>query len=252
MKKVAPAILSFLLLCKMFGYAQCPIISEIDTNTFVTLTMPNGSKTPLGDSLLLQDTGTYRLTATVNWTDSLSLSFILTGEEEVVKVFIDSPVPSCRDFNTQQTVFSIERHLFPPKNVEIETYKYKRRGRIEGPIFKIKNGSKDTLYGYFSPNFLWGWLEVFDNGKRTGWLFGTRDYQYNGGGKPLFPNYTKKATVGKSGIHVHAGIYRYHILYSTKPQNLGIPLTYKTSTRDWYTSVKSWYHLTCDFEIKYD
>ncbi|MBQ6726328.1 MAG: hypothetical protein IJQ89_07080 [Bacteroidales bacterium] len=216
------------------------------------MTKPDGQKAMLSDSIMLRDTGSYRLTATVNGSDTLSLSFILTGGEEVVKVCINNPLPSCRDGNTKKTVFSIERHLFPPKNVEIETYKYKRRGRIEGPIFKIKNGSKDTLYGYFSPNFLWGWLEVFDNGKRTGWLFGTRDYQYNGGGKPLFPNSTKKATVGKSGIHVHAGIYRYHILYSTKPQNIGIPLTYKTSTRDRYTSVKSWYHLTCDFEIKYD
>ena len=102
MKKVALAIVSFLLLCKMFGYAQCPIISRIDSNAFVTMTMPNGNKTLLGDSLLLQDTGTYRLTATVNGSDTLSLSFILTGGEEAVKVCINNPLPSCRDGNTKK------------------------------------------------------------------------------------------------------------------------------------------------------
>ena len=250
MKKLVLLGIIFCVLGITSVRAQCPLIASIDTTATVIMTKPDGQKAILSDSIMLRDTGTYRLTATVNGSDTLSLSFILTGGEEVVKVCINTPLPSCKDFNTKKTVFSIERHLFPPKNVEIETYKYKRKGRIVGPIFKIKNGSEDTLYGYWSPNFLGGWLEVFENGKRINWLYGSIYYQYNDGGKPLFPNSTKKATVGKSGIHVPADTYRYHILFSTKPQKHGIPLTHQTATRDWNTSVQSWYHLTCDFEIK--
>lgn len=226
--------------------AQCPLIASIDTTATVIMAMPNGNKTLLGDSLLLQDTGTYRITAVVNNSDTFSLPLKITGNEELVKLWLNS-----HSDNIPKTFISIENHLGSLDSVDMKYSHYERNGDVIGPYFKIRNNSHDTICGYRHPDFLWGWLEVLENGKSVNILYGIIDVNCIGDG-PLLPNSTKTATIGTWGLPVSVGNYRFHILLSTKPQKHGISLTHQTVTRDWYTSVQSWHHLTCDFEIKSD
>ena len=209
------------------------------------MTMPNGRETPVGDSIVLGEYGEYRLQAIVDERDTMSLSFTLTGEVEMVDVRLSlrqSPSDA-----RQSVIFEVDRYLAPLEGVGVAGLHYQKASDIVGPIFTIKNDSEDTLYGYWLPNYFWGWVEVLIDGYPVGKLMGSVDVNFVEG-KPFVPKTCKTATVGSFGQGVPAGTdCRFHLLYYTRPQTHGARLVRETDTQRWFISNKSWYHLTYDF-----
>ena len=248
-------LLQGIMLC-LFGVAtargQCPMMAKIDDMATIILTMPDGTSVPLGDSTILWEKGTYRLWAVVDDTnsnrDTLSRSFALTGEEREVQVSL-----SCHPANfylpLPSVIFIIERHLWPPEEIEIEYSHYATTSDFRGPYFWVKNGSQDTLYGYWEPTHFWGWVERMMDGVPVRKLIGTIDHNFSPAG-PFEPHTQRMATIGSFGSPVPFGHdYRFHLLYSNHPQTPGAPLTRESDKYKWFTSVQSWYHLTCDFTL---
>ena len=116
-----------------------------------------------------------------------------------------------------------------------------------GPVFTVYNGSEDTLYGRYLPNYLWGWLEVLKDGVSMGKQIGMIDVNFVEG-SPFIPKSFKCATVGSFGRHVYAGIdYRFVLDCYTPYRST---LAHESATYRWFTHVNSWYQLTYDFRIE--
>ena len=224
---------------------QCPMKAKIDDNAVLQLRMPDGKEVPVDEGMVLHELGEYRLWAVVDnfngLMDTTSLTFTLTGEEMQVEVSL-----SCYD--KYDVFFSVTRHLIPPKEIEIAYDKYvEANGNVfPGPYFRVKNGSNDTLFGYWLPDYLWGSVEVMKDGVPLGMLGATIDYNFSGG-QPCLPHTEDIAIVGSFGRQLGDGQYRFHLLYSTHRQLRGYTLTREESPYRWFTSVQSWYDLTCDF-----
>lgn len=214
--------------------------AEIDSTATLTMTMPNGVELPLTDSTLLKERGNYRLLADVQG-DTLTLSFTLTGEENKMEVSLK--------VRQEEILFDVTQYLPPLKEVEIEE-KFQRKDDWTNTIFLLTNNSEDTLFGYFLPNYMWGWLEVMRDSLPTNHkLYGRIDLNFVES-VPFLPHTQKYACVASFGRYVPPYTYRFHLLYSTRRQSKDPSLVRETAMHRWFTSVQSWHHLTYDFEIK--
>ena len=83
MKKIVSICTLLLAIGTLSAQPQCLMTAHLDTATQVIMTMPNGLEMPVGDSTILREYGDYRLLAIVDEKDTMSLSFTLTGEEEM-------------------------------------------------------------------------------------------------------------------------------------------------------------------------
>lgn len=223
---------------------QCLMTARIDTKARVTMTTPDGHILDVVDSTTLRAYGTYCLHAIVD-RDTLSLPFTLT--KEVLSV--DVQLRILKNFYDPRLSihFDINRHLIPPDSIKIVSFENVTGVDFPGPQFTVYNGSEDTLYGYYLPNYLWGWLELFKDGISIGKQIGTIDYNFVEG-SPFKPKSFKYATVGSFGRHVYAGIdYRFVLDCYTPYRST---LAYESASYRWFTHIKSWYHLTYDFRIE--
>lgn len=245
MKKAVSLWLLLAVVGTLSAQPQCLMTARFDTTTMVIMTMPSGVETAVDDSVMLGEYGEYRLRAIVNKSDTMSLSFTLTEEVEMVNVNLSL---SQSPFDTRQSViFEVERYLAPLEGVGIVDCRYEKATDIVEPIFTVKNDSEDTLYGYWLPNYFWGWVEVLEDGVPVGKLIGRIDVNFVEG-KPFGPKSSKAATIGSFRWGVRVGRdYRFHLLYYNRPQTRGARLVRETDTHRWFVSNKSWYHLTYDF-----
>lgn len=244
MKKVLLLLAVFLPSGMTLAQPQCPMTAHIDTRATVTMTTPDGQVSAVVDSTTLGAYGTYRLHATVD-DDTLSLPFTLT--EDVLSVDVQLRIVN-NYFDPRLSVdLDVTRHLIPPDSIKIVSFENVTEGDFPGPVFKVYNGSEDTLYGRFMPNYLWGWLEVLKDGIPLGKLIGMIDVNFVEG-SPFIPKSFKYATVGSFGRRVYAGIdYRFVLECYTPYRST---LAHESSTYRWFTHVKSWYQLSYDFRIE--
>ncbi len=212
---------------------QCLMTTRIDTKARVTMTTPDGRVSDVVDSTILETYGVYCLHATVDG-DTLSLPFTLT--EEVLSVDVQLRIVN-NYFDPRLSVdMDVTRHLIPPDSIKILSFKNVTEGDFPGPVFTVYNGSEDTLYGRYMPNYLWGWLEVLKDGIPLGKLIGMIDVNFVEG-SPFIPKSFKYATVGSFGRRVYAGIdYRFVLDCYTPYRST---LAHESATYRWFTHVKS-------------
>ena len=264
-----------------FVRGQCDMlidysVKDIPATTHGTLTMllPDGQNVMLLNDTIketqkvyrMEQLGAYRLKASITsevyGNDSLEKCFMLTGEEDKVETIVclgrEKKNPS--DWNSRDAVnscrFTITKYSQPSPSVKI---KYLRNctgenGEFPGPVFLIKNESRDTLYGEWLPGFFWGRLSVWKDG----------EYEGNRGGQicttgneepPLYPGQVKEAWVGSFGLTrpLPVGKYRFNLFYSTeRATKNAAPLVRETETMKWWSAVQNWHLLTCEFEVKYN
>jgi len=148
----------------------------------------------------------------------------------------------------------INKYYEAPQTVNIEPDKELKGDEFyKGPFFKIRNNSKDTLYGEHFPGYFWGTLSYMRNDSILFTRIGTLDYNF-GGSPPLYPDSTKIATVGSFGYKnkLIPFEYRYEVLYGKKYQSLGNGIG-KYEEKDnfcWWAGTKEYYKLKYDFKIE--
>ena len=208
----------------------------------------------------LEQLGEYRLTAIftndLSGMDSLERVFTLTGEEYKVETIVHFQRESkswyhlnCTD-SINSGHFTIIKYSKPSPQVKIEYLRYCNGeiGEISGPIFTVKNESRDTLYGEWLPGYLWGTLSKWVDGEYVGNKCGVLDTNCVEA-PPLYPNSDKLAWVGSFGIKISSGKYRFNLYYSTGEEiNGSSKLTSETDTFRWWSAVKNRHLLTCEFE----
>jgi len=138
-----------------------------------------------------------------------------------------------------------------PKSVNIELDK-KNTGDedFEGPFFKIKNNSKDTLYGEHLPGYFWGTLSYLRNDSILMTKIGILDYEFVGS-PPLYPDSTKIATVGSFGLtkKLIPFEYRFEVMLADKWQSQGIGVYKERQNFIWWAGTKKNYKLKYDFKV---
>lgn len=145
----------------------------------------------------------------------------------------------------------ISKYYDTPKSVNIELDKENTGDEYyKGPFFKIKNNSKDTLYGEHLPGYFWGTLSYIRNDSILATKIGILDYEFVDS-PPLYPDSTKLATVGSFGLtkKLMPFKYRFEVMLSDKWQSQGIGVYKERQNFDWWAGTKKFYKLKYDFKV---
>jgi hypothetical protein len=125
----------------------------------------------------IEESGSYSLSvlfASNNLkTDSLTYDFKLNGKETDVKIDISFHIERQRIRQGGQWleksqipsgVIYVNKYYKAPKSVIINLDSTKLGDEdYKGPFFKLKNNSKDTIYGEYLPGYFWGTLSIQKN-----------------------------------------------------------------------------------------
>ncbi|MBB6461858.1 hypothetical protein [Flammeovirga kamogawensis] len=120
-----------------------------------------------------------------------------------------------------------------------------------GPFFKIKNNSTDTLYGEHLPGYFWGTLSYLRNDSTLMTRIGILDYNFIDS-PPLYPDSTKITSVGSFGLRnkLVPFDYRFEVLLAKKWQSTGIGIYEEHKSFSWWAGTKEFYKLDLDFKIE--
>ena len=247
-------------------------VEKIPSTSHGTLRMllPDGKSTILFDDTIrqiqktihLEQLGEYRLTAVffsaLSGKDSLERRFILTGEEYKVEMSarFERERRNYSDWKSKDSInsgrFTITKYSHPSPLVKMKYIRSStgENNEFPGPLFIVKNESRDTLYGEWLPGYFWGtlskWVEGKYVGKHSGQICTTWADE-----PPLYPDSTKPAWVASFGIKTPPGRYRFNLFYSTENNIKGSATKiYESETFRWWSSVQNWHLLTCEFETK--
>lgn len=180
---------------------------------------------------------------------AIDYQFELNGAEEETHISLNVDVKEERDLHGY---VMINKYYKAPESVDISLdHKTKGTKFYKGPFFKIKNNTRDTLYGVHLPGYFWGSLLFIRNDSTLHSRTGVLDYEFIAS-PPLYPDSTKTATVGSFGIanQLIPFEYRYEVLLSQKWQSLGIGVYEEQETLTWWAGTKEYYRLSYDFEVK--
>jgi hypothetical protein len=120
----------------------------------------------------------------------------------------------------------------------------------KGPFFKIKNNSKDTLYGEHLPGYFWGTLSYRKNDSTLFTKIGILDYMFVDS-SPLYPDSIKYATVGSFGLTKKLAPfeYRFEVMLADKWQSQGIGVFKELKHIIWWAGTRNYYKLKYDFKV---
>lgn len=252
----------------LIDYAVEGILST--THGTLSMLLPDGKSTILFDDTVrqmqktihLEQLGEYRLKTVFSCAqsgrDSLERSFTLTGEEHKVEssAHFRRELRNYSDWKSKDSInsgrFTITKYSHPSPLVKIEFVRNStgENGEFPGPLFLVKNESRDTLYGEWLPGYFWGTLSIWADGK----------YEGNHGGQicttwtdepPLYPDSVKPAWVASFGRKTRPGKYRFNLYYSTENDIKGSARkVYESESFRWWSAVQNWHLLTCEFEVK--
>jgi hypothetical protein len=138
-----------------------------------------------------------------------------------------------------------------PKSVNIELDEENTGDEVyKGPVFKIINKSKDTLYGEHLPGYFWGTLFYIRNDSILAIKSGIIDYEFVDS-PPLYPGATKVATVGSFGLtkKLFPFEYSYEVMLSDKWQSQGIGVYKERQNFVWWAGTNEYYKLKYDFKV---
>ena len=247
-------------------------VEKIPSTSHGTLRMllPDGKSTILFDDTVkqmqkeyhLEQLGKYRLTAmfsnAISGRDSLERTFTLTGEEYKVETMahFGRVQKDWSDWKSKDSInsgrFTITKYSNPSPLVKIKFLRNStgENNEFPGPLFLVKNESRDTLYGEWLPGYFWGTFSRWVDGEYVG----------NHGGQicttwvdepPLYPNSVKPAWIASFGARIPPGKYRFNLYYSTENNIKGSATkVYESDTFRWWSTVQNWHLLTCEFETK--
>ena len=256
---------------------QCDIlvdysVKNIQSTCYGTLRMlhPDGKSTILLDDTIkqmqkeihLEQLGEYRLTAIFSnvksGKDSLERTFMLTGEEYKIEAIahFQQEKKNMSDWKNKDSItsgrFTITKYSKPSPLVKIKFLRNStgENNEFPGPLFLVKNESRDTLYGEWLPGYLWGTLSKWVDGRYEGNLGGEICTTWTDE-PPLYPDSVKPAWVSSFGRKTPPGKYRFNLYYSTEKNSKGSArLTSETDSFRWWSSVQNWHLLTCEFETR--
>ncbi len=255
-----------------FGYD-----AEITTSTEaqITVSIPNGRVVHLYSGTLSQ----YELTDKENFIfkgkykistyfktngygqDTVSYDFELNGTEIETLISIDFDfrnklVKKRNIYEKGKKVINgyirINKYYEPPKEIGIEPFNGEISLKSEqGPIFKIKNNSTDTLYGEHLAGYFWGTLSYLKNDSVCYKTTGNLDYNVCDT-YPLYPDSTKIASVGTFGLtrRLKPFNYQFEVMVAKKWQPTGIGIYKEHNNFIWRAVTKEYYRLKYDFKIK--
>jgi len=138
-----------------------------------------------------------------------------------------------------------------PKSIDIKLDEtLKSDDYYKGPFFRIKNNSKDTLYGAQLPGYFWGTLSYLKNDSIVTTRIGSVCYEF-AGSPPLYPDSTKIASVGSFGLNnkLIPYDYRFEVLLAKKWQSQGVGVIEDHKNFVWWAATKEYYKLRYDFKI---
>lgn len=194
--------------------------------------------------------------------DSINYDFDLKGNETEVDIsasfdFNERPIKKGDAFIKGDNVINGYIHLSKifkaPKSIDIKMDNEDQEDEYyKGPFFKIKNNSKDTLYGEHLPGYFWGTLSYIRNDSVIFIRIGTLDYNFVDS-QPLYPDSIKYATVGSFGMtkKLKPSKYRFEVMLAKKWQSPGVRIFKEHHTFIWWTEVKEFYKLGYYFTVKY-
>jgi len=139
-----------------------------------------------------------------------------------------------------------------PKSIDIKLDETLKSGEdYKGPFFRIKNNSKDTLYGAQLPGYFWGTLSYLKNDSVIATRTGSVCYEF-AGSPPLYPDSTKIASVGSFGLSnkLVPFDYRFEVLLANKWQSQGVGVIEDRINFVWWAATKEYYKLMYDFKIR--
>jgi hypothetical protein len=145
----------------------------------------------------------------------------------------------------------LNKYYSAPESIDISIDKeYFGDEYYKGPFFKIKNNSKDTLYGEHLPGFFWGTLSYKKNDSILLTKIGILDYEFVDS-PPLYPDSTKYATVGSFGLtkNLIPFEYRFEVMLADKWQSQGIGVYKEREDNVWWAGTKNYYKLKYDFKV---
>ena len=247
-------------------------VENIPSTSHGTLRMllPDGKSTILLDDTVkqtkkeyhLEQLGEYRLTAVffsaLSGRDTLARTFTLTGEEYKVETIahFSRELKDLSDWKSKDSInsgrFTITKYSHPSPLVKMKYIRSStgENNEFPGPLFIVKNESRDTLYGEWLPGYFWGTLSKWVEGKYVGNHSGQICTTW-ADEPPLYPDSVKPAWVASFGIKTPPGKYRFNLYYSTENNIKGTATKiYESDTFRWWSSVQNWHLLTCEFETK--
>ncbi|MCB9017298.1 MAG: hypothetical protein WCQ55_03305 [Paludibacteraceae bacterium] len=281
-QKIAEFVLStFLLIMGMSLYGQndlrfsyeCKDKTLSPFNTKVLLKSPDkeifnlfadtASKFVLSEKEYFKSTGIYTLFITYSTEghgqDSIAYDFDICGTEINTNISIEFDykerlIKQGDIFIKGEKVINgyirVNKYYDAPKSIDIALdNKYLGNEYYKGPFFKVKNNSKDTLYGEYLPGYFWGTLSYRRNDSTLFTRYGSIDCMFVDS-SPLYPDSIKHATVGSFGLtkKLLPFEYRFEVMLADKWQSYGIGV-YKESKHVVWAGTKKYYKLKCDFKI---
>ncbi len=192
--------------------------------------------------------------------DSINYDFELKGGE--METFIDVNFDFSEKLLKEGDVYKkgdkvlngyirVSKYYEAPNTIEIKPYDGKiSRKSNQGPIFKIKNNSTDTLYGEHLPGYFWGTLSYLKNDSICKTIIGMLDYNFIDL-PPLYPDSLKTASVGSFGIRkLPPAEYRFEVMVAKKWQSTGIGIYKEQKDFIWWAGTKEYYRLKYDFKVE--
>jgi|SRR5665647_50372 len=148
----------------------------------------------------------------------------------------------------------INKSYLAPKSVEISyDQSIKPDVMYDEPFFKIRNNSRDTIYGTRLPGYFWGKLDYLKKDSVFITREGTIDELF-ADSPPLYPDSSKIATVGSFGYKAFRKPEfkdcRFVVWYKTHWSPRGKNTLLKQEKElYWWAETTENYKLTCDFKI---
>ena len=181
--------------------------------------------------------------------ETLIYPFALDGNETDIEIKVAFYKTEIYDKKKRENA-RIDIVKYYESNLDIEIqYLPEMKGDefCKAPFFRLKNNSKDTIYGQHLSSYFWGSISFLIDTIWSRNYFGILDYEF-GCGSPLFPNSEKIAWVGSFGWRndlpkLH---YKYTLLYKTRKNNL------KQEKKNfvWRAGTESYYRLVYEFDVE--
>lgn len=222
------------------------------------------SKYKVSEKNFLMYKGKYTLSIwfeTVSYgKDSIDYDFELNGNEIITEISVsfgyrDRLIKKGDIFFKRDKVINgyirLYKYYIAPESIDISLDKENLGDEYyKGPFFKIKNNSKDTLYGAYLPGYFWGTLSYKRNDSIFASRIGILDYEFIDS-PPLYPDSTKLATVGSFGLtnNLIPFEYRFEVMLAKKWQSQGIGVYKERQYFDWWAGTKEYYKLKYDFKV---
>jgi len=239
-------------------------------NALITLQKPDGSISTLVDELkgvYQQDSlpcehGKYSLLTVIRTkycgNDSLRRSFTVNEKEFVdCRVTLEHNVKDRYASQCNDSIFECDieiTKLYEKEdgvNIRFIKYNDDRDADVPGPLFIIKNNTRDTLCGEWLPGYFWGAVARIDKGKRLFYKVGYLCSSWVDS-PPLYPDSIKYSWIGSLGNILRPGRYRYRVRYYKKGNKTD---ENKSETKEqadfrWFARLDELYSIYCDFEVK--